>query len=131
MPIRLNRRKGNFAGMKTYTVGANADSYYEYLLKMWLLKQQKVLLVSIWAKRCSCPDASGLSGSIHSAGVVVSGSTLLCPKLQLRYLPYAVLLALHHHCWSLLCVQGCGICQGPYALPLMCSACVRQLFDLE
>ena len=29
--------------MRTYTMGANADSYYEYLLKMWLLKQQKVL----------------------------------------------------------------------------------------
>ncbi len=29
--------------MKTYTVGAMGDSYYEYLLKMWLLKQQKVL----------------------------------------------------------------------------------------
>ena len=24
-------------------MGANADSYYEYLLKMWLLKQQKVM----------------------------------------------------------------------------------------
>ena len=28
--------------MKTYTMGAMADSYYEYLLKMWLIKQQKV-----------------------------------------------------------------------------------------
>lgn len=43
LPTRLNRNKGSFAGMRTYTMGANADSYYEYLLKMWLLKQQKVV----------------------------------------------------------------------------------------
>ena len=43
LPTRLNRNKGTFTGMKTYTMGAMADSFYEYLLKMWLLKQQKVL----------------------------------------------------------------------------------------
>ena len=42
LPTRLNRHKGTFIGMKTYTMGAMADSYYEYLLKMWLLKQQQV-----------------------------------------------------------------------------------------
>ena len=42
LPTRLNRNKGTFTNMKTYTLGAMADSYYEYLLKMWLLKQQKV-----------------------------------------------------------------------------------------
>lgn len=43
MPTRLNRNKGSFAGARTYTMGANGDSYYEYLLKMWLLKQKKVI----------------------------------------------------------------------------------------
>ena len=44
LPIRLNRNKGKWSSMKTFTLGAMADSYYEYLLKMWLLKQQKVHL---------------------------------------------------------------------------------------
>lgn len=44
LPIRLNRNKGRWSSMKTYTMGAMADSYYEYLLKMWLIKQQKVCL---------------------------------------------------------------------------------------
>ena len=42
VPVRLNRRRGTFSAMKSYTVGAMADSYYEYLLKMWLLKGQQV-----------------------------------------------------------------------------------------
>ena len=42
IPVRLNRRRGTFSAMKSYTVGAMADSYYEYLLKMWLLKGQQV-----------------------------------------------------------------------------------------
>ena len=52
LPTRLNRNKGSFAGMRTYTMGANADSYYEYLLKMWLLKQQKVM-----PPVCYCPNS--------------------------------------------------------------------------
>ncbi len=46
--------------MKTYTTGAMADSYYEYLLKMWLLKQQKVpyklvlLTVRSTSSTCHC-----------------------------------------------------------------------------
>ena len=42
LPTRLNRNRGTFTPMKTYTVGAMADSYYEYLLKMWLFKQPQV-----------------------------------------------------------------------------------------
>jgi len=46
--------------MKTYTLGAMADSYYEYLLKMWLLKGQKVpymlvlLTVRNTSSTCHC-----------------------------------------------------------------------------
>lgn len=55
LPTRLNRNKGSFAGARTYTMGANADSYYEYLLKMWLLKQKKVMPFDlIFGRKGSC-----------------------------------------------------------------------------
>ena len=41
-PVWFNRRLGKPAGSNLYTVGAMADSYFEYLLKMWLLHQKQV-----------------------------------------------------------------------------------------
>ena len=58
LPIRLNRNKGKWSSMKTYTLGAMADSYYEYLLKMWLLKQQKVTVF------CAFLQGHGLKSSV-------------------------------------------------------------------
>ena len=45
LPIWFNRRQGKISGSNQYTVGAMADSYFEYLLKMWLLHQKQVLPV--------------------------------------------------------------------------------------
>ena len=40
IPTTINRQSGT--GGATFSVGAAADSYYEYLLKLWLLGGQKV-----------------------------------------------------------------------------------------
>lgn len=43
MPTRFNRYTGRFwydpgtSPLNELTMGGNADSYYEYLLKMWLM----------------------------------------------------------------------------------------------
>jgi Glycosyl hydrolase family 47 len=42
IPTTINRQSGT--GGATFSVGAAADSYYEYLLKLWLLGGQKVSL---------------------------------------------------------------------------------------
>jgi len=36
VPIFINARSGRFRASATVTLGARADSYYEYLLKTWL-----------------------------------------------------------------------------------------------
>ena len=73
LPIRLNRNKGKWSSMKTYTMGAMADSYYEYLLKMWLLKQQKVCngmcrLSALRSWTCACASSSNRH---HTAGLKI------------------------------------------------------------
>lgn len=40
IPTTINRQSGT--GGASFSVGAAADSYYEYLLKLWLLGGQKV-----------------------------------------------------------------------------------------
>ena len=42
----INAQTGHFNGGSTITLGARADSYYEYLLKQWLLtgKREKFYL---------------------------------------------------------------------------------------
>jgi hypothetical protein len=42
LPVWFNRRQGKVSGSNLYTVGAMADSYFEYLLKIWLLHQKQV-----------------------------------------------------------------------------------------
>ncbi|XP_077969053.1 endoplasmic reticulum mannosyl-oligosaccharide 1,2-alpha-mannosidase-like isoform X2 [Styela clava] len=36
VPMWINANRGNFRAGSTLTVGARADSYYEYLIKLWL-----------------------------------------------------------------------------------------------
>lgn len=36
VPIFINANSGQFRASSTITLGARGDSYYEYLLKMWL-----------------------------------------------------------------------------------------------
>jgi hypothetical protein len=43
LPIWFNRQDGKFMVGSEYTVGGMADSYFEYLLKMWLLHQKQVI----------------------------------------------------------------------------------------
>ena len=108
LPTRLNRNKGSFAGMRTYTMGANADSYYEYLLKMWLLKQQKVyslqpwfwpkgiLLHCVWPKGISFALFSGQKSALR---VWQKGH---CTTLTAQPFDHP---ALHrHHCASSACI---------------------------
>lgn len=42
LPVWISRNSGKFTANKILTVGAMADSYYEYLLKVWLLKRKQV-----------------------------------------------------------------------------------------
>ena len=42
MPVWINRSSGKFQGRELLTVGAMADSYYEYLLKTWLYTRKQV-----------------------------------------------------------------------------------------
>ena len=42
LPVWINRSSGKFQGRELLTVGAMADSYYEYLLKTWLYTRKQV-----------------------------------------------------------------------------------------
>jgi Glycosyl hydrolase family 47 len=50
IPTTINRQSGS--GGATFSVGAAADSYYEYLLKLWLLGGQKVHTLALSHKPC-------------------------------------------------------------------------------
>lgn len=41
LPMYINPETGNFQMGSTITLGARGDSYYEYLLKQWLLTGKK------------------------------------------------------------------------------------------
>ncbi|CAD5126115.1 DgyrCDS14288 [Dimorphilus gyrociliatus] len=41
VPMFINARTGQFRSMSTITLGARADSYYEYLFKQWLQSNRK------------------------------------------------------------------------------------------
>ena len=74
-----------FTHQGIYTLGARADSYYEYLLKQWIQGGKKDKPVS-WATRTYClltwPDTRKLKD--HTASFAKSA---LCKKLlQTRYL---------------------------------------------
>lgn len=36
VPMFINTNSGQFTHLGVYTLGARADSYYEYLLKQWI-----------------------------------------------------------------------------------------------
>lgn len=36
VPMFINTNSGHFSHQGVYTLGARADSYYEYLLKQWI-----------------------------------------------------------------------------------------------
>lgn len=42
-PVWISRSSGKFQANEILTVGAMADSFYEYLLKAWLLLRKQVL----------------------------------------------------------------------------------------
>ena len=42
LPVWFNRFTGKYNRGNTYTVGGLADSYYEYLLKLWILRGRRV-----------------------------------------------------------------------------------------
>ena len=52
LPVRINRRTGKaFSSRVQLTVGAMADSYYEYLLKTWLVTDKKdPLYLDMWIR---------------------------------------------------------------------------------
>lgn len=41
LPVWFSRKQAKSTGSQLYTVGAMADSFFEYLLKMWLLHQKQ------------------------------------------------------------------------------------------
>ena len=41
LPVWYNRRQGKASTSNLYSVGAMADSFFEYLLKLWLLHQKQ------------------------------------------------------------------------------------------
>lgn len=42
VPMFINAESGQFRSTSTITVGARADSYYEYLLKQWIQTGRKI-----------------------------------------------------------------------------------------
>ncbi|DBB14856.1 TPA: hypothetical protein ACH3X3_004461 [Trebouxia sp. C0006] len=85
LPTRLNRNRGTFTGMKTYTLGAMADSYYEYLLKMWLLKGQKdEMYRSMWEN--SMDEMMTKLMNVSVGGLLYVGliqqNTMFMPRLE-------------------------------------------------
>ena len=59
LPVWFNRHTGLYNPGNTYTVGGLADSYFESLLKMWLLRDKRVRLTS--------PAQQGLPVYTHAA----------------------------------------------------------------
>ena len=53
MPVWINRASGKFQGRELLTVGAMADSYYEYLLKTWLYTRKQVRSSRLSDSTCS------------------------------------------------------------------------------
>ncbi len=47
LPIWFNRFTAKPNPGNTYTLGGMSDSYYEYLLKVWLLKGKQVCNISV------------------------------------------------------------------------------------
>ncbi|KAA6419670.1 MAG: mannosyl-oligosaccharide 1 [Trebouxia sp. A1-2] len=85
LPTRLNRNRGTFTNMKTYTMGAMADSYYEYLLKMWLLKGQKDdMYRSMWES--SMDEMMTKLMNVSVGGLLYIGliqqNTMFMPRLE-------------------------------------------------
>ena len=58
VPFYINTNNGNF-GQTTLTLGARADSYYEYLLKQWLLGGKSS------ASACSPSSSAASSSALH------------------------------------------------------------------
>jgi hypothetical protein len=51
LPVWFNRRSGRYNPGNTFTVGGLADSYFESLLKMWLLQGKRVRAAQLlWLK---------------------------------------------------------------------------------
>lgn len=42
LPVWYSLRQGKASNSNLYTVGAMGDSFFEYLLKLWLLHQKQV-----------------------------------------------------------------------------------------
>ena len=69
MPVWINRSTGKFQGRELLTVGAMADSYYEYLLKTWLYTRKQV------RQTCVLDTRKGVTGWPSGRTNVSSGPT--------------------------------------------------------
>lgn len=92
IPTTVNRESGS--GGPSFSVGAAADSYYEYLLKLWLLGGQKVSKSSIqhpsrlWHPTWSLSSGvhMGLAGS-HTVLQATAGASGCTGVVELRLIP--------------------------------------------
>ena len=65
LPLWFNRFTAKINSGNTYTLGGMSDSYYEYLLKVWLLKGKQV---------CPCLSGRALVQSYSPGAVPASAS---------------------------------------------------------
>ena len=56
LPVWFNKHTGHYNPGNTYTAGGLADSYYEYLLKMWIIKDRRVRPGCVLQSQSKCPE---------------------------------------------------------------------------
>ena len=64
LPMWFNRFTGKHNPGNTYTLGGMSDSYYEYLLKVWLLGGKKVRAMHISCSQSMAPYPHGAASAI-------------------------------------------------------------------
>ncbi|XP_064460068.1 endoplasmic reticulum mannosyl-oligosaccharide 1,2-alpha-mannosidase-like isoform X2 [Ornithodoros turicata] len=102
VPMFVNADSGRFSTTSTLTLGARADSYYEYLLKQWIQTGKTI----DWLKEDYLTAVEGIRSNLvrHSkpggllfVGELIRGQTF-SPKMDhlVCYLPGTLALGYHH-----------------------------------
>ncbi|XP_015925664.1 endoplasmic reticulum mannosyl-oligosaccharide 1,2-alpha-mannosidase isoform X2 [Parasteatoda tepidariorum] len=102
VPMFINAESGHFRTTSTITVGARADSYYEYLLKQWIQTGQKIS----WLKEDYIEAIDGIAkhlvkqsypSKLTFVGELLSGRSY-SPKMDhlVCYLPGTLALGYHY-----------------------------------
>ena len=74
LPVWFNRRTGRYNPGNTFTVGGLADSYFESLLKMWLLKGKRVRCAAAGLE-CACMHCCLTPATLRAQMLQIQGSS--------------------------------------------------------